>query len=231
MNKRSYVVYRHTAPNGKMYVGITKQQPPKLRWLNGRGYINNKYFTNAIIKYGWENFKHEILLSNLTQDEASLAEKLFISYWGLTNPDNGYNITKGGIQNFEISDETRRKLSIAKQGKLNPNYGKNLSGINAPYYGRHHTEETKKRYSEQRRGINNPFYGKKHTEESRLKIRDSLPKCSVAQIDIDTNEIINIFPSQKEAERQTNIYHSNISKCCKGKSKTAGGYKWRYINH
>jgi group I intron endonuclease len=108
---------------------------------------------------------------------------------------------------------------------------KNLSGINAPYYGRHHTEETKKRYSEQRRGINNPFYGKKHTEESRLKIRDSLPKCSVAQIDIDTNEIINIFPSQKEAERQTNIYHSNISKCCKGKSKTAGGYKWKYINH
>ena len=43
-----------------------------------------------------------------------------------------------------------------------------------------------------------------------------------------TNEVINIFVSQKEAERQTGAYHSNIAKCCKGKAKYANGYKWKY---
>ena len=35
-----YIVYRHTSPNGKMYVGITHLMP-KRRWHNGRGYVHN----------------------------------------------------------------------------------------------------------------------------------------------------------------------------------------------
>ena len=40
--------------------------------------------------------------------------------------------------------------------------------------------------------------------------------------------ILATFPSTHEAERVTGINHGNISKCCKGKYKSAGGYKWRY---
>lgn len=38
------------------------------------------------------------------------------------------------------------------------------------------------------------------------------------------------YPSAKEAERQTGIYNSNISGCCKNKygCKSAGGYIWKY---
>lgn len=32
-----YSVYKYTAPNGKVYIGITGKDPEK-RWLNGRGY-------------------------------------------------------------------------------------------------------------------------------------------------------------------------------------------------
>lgn len=39
-------------------------------------------------------------------------------------------------------------------------------------------------------------------------------------------EIINIFPSAAEASRQTGISQGNISRCCRGKSKTAGGFNW-----
>ena len=34
---REYSVYKHTFPNGKVYIGITKQNPLK-RWRNGTGY-------------------------------------------------------------------------------------------------------------------------------------------------------------------------------------------------
>ena len=50
----------------------------------------------------------------------------------------------------------------------------------------------------------------------------------VFQIDKNTNVIINIFPSIREAERETGCNHGHICNCCKGKRKTAGNYKWRY---
>ena len=56
----NYTVYKHISPNGKQYVGITKQDVVK-RWANGEGYKNCTYFYNAIQKYGWENFQHIIL--------------------------------------------------------------------------------------------------------------------------------------------------------------------------
>lgn len=37
-----------------------------------------------------------------------------------------------------------------------------------------------------------------------------------------------IYESAKQAERETGICHSHISKCCSGKSKTAGGVRWEY---
>ena len=67
-----YVVYVHTnLINNKKYVGITKQNPPELRWgKDGSGYGTNSYFASAIKHYGWNNFSHEILYDNLTKEEA-----------------------------------------------------------------------------------------------------------------------------------------------------------------
>ena len=38
------------------------------------------------------------------------------------------------------------------------------------------------------------------------------------------------FASGCEAERETGVHKGNISSACKGKVKTAGGYKWRLKN-
>lgn len=42
---------------------------------------------------------------------------------------------------------------------------------------------------------------------------------------IDTGKA---YVSTKQAERETGVYHSHISKCCSGKAKTAGGMRWEY---
>lgn len=37
-----------------------------------------------------------------------------------------------------------------------------------------------------------------------------------------------IYESTKEAERQTGVYHSHISRCCSGRANSAGGMRWIY---
>ena len=53
----------------------------------------------------------------------------------------------------------------------------------------------------------------------------------VAQLDKDTEEVLNTFNSLAEAGRSLGVAKaSHISECCKGKLKTAHGYKWRYLD-
>ena len=51
---------------------------------------------------------------------------------------------------------------------------------------------------------------------------------AVQMLDKSTGELLATFPSTMEAERITGIYKSNISACCLGKCKSAGGYVWKY---
>ena len=68
---KGYYLYKHTTPNGKIYIGITKQEL-RLRWANGHGYKHCKHFFNAILKYGWDNIQHEVLFENLSREESEL---------------------------------------------------------------------------------------------------------------------------------------------------------------
>ena len=45
----SYCVYKHTCPNGKVYIGVTSQNPLR-SWNNGNGYRGNEHFYRAIVK-------------------------------------------------------------------------------------------------------------------------------------------------------------------------------------
>jgi hypothetical protein len=111
----NYCVYRHTSPSGKAYVGITRQRPGE-RWQGGLGYRHNEYFFRAILKYGWENFTHEILHSGLDRETACAIESEIIRAEMYNDKRYGYNITDGG-ENFTHSAESRRLMSERRRGK------------------------------------------------------------------------------------------------------------------
>lgn len=113
-----YCVYCHTNKiNGKKYIGITKQTPDR-RWKNGKGY-SAQHFSKAIQKYGWNNFEHTILMSNLTKNQASYYERFYIKKYETTLPENGYNETLGGdgggMYNKHHTQATREKISEARK--------------------------------------------------------------------------------------------------------------------
>ena len=106
---KSYTVYMHISPSNKKYIGITCQKPEN-RWNDGKGYKTQKYFTNAINKYGWENFQHIIIAKGLAEEEACWLEIELIREWDTTNQNNGYNLSLGG-NNSSPTEETRKKMS------------------------------------------------------------------------------------------------------------------------
>lgn len=50
----NYIVYKHTTPNYKVYIGITSYKNVNQRWRDGEGYKQNKHFYSAIKKYRLE---------------------------------------------------------------------------------------------------------------------------------------------------------------------------------
>lgn len=212
MEENNYVVYKHTSPSGKVYIGITCQKPEK-RWSSGYGYKRCTVFYNAIQKYGWDNFKHEILYSGLNEISAKMIEEDLIYYYKSLNIS--YNITDGGDgQKGRIpSKETRKKMSDAKKGNIPWNKGK------------HHSIETIQKIS--------ISHKEKHlSEEHKRKISESLKGKvvkSVSQYSKD-GRFINTYNSITEAENETKINHSDISECCNKvrNRKTAGGFIWKF---
>ena len=112
-----YRVYRHTSPEGKVYIGITSQKPQHRWGTGGNGYQNNALFWHDIQKYGWDNFKHEILYEDLTQGEALKLESSLIHEHKATKPDFGYNQDAGYLYPDEDSSLTKLKRHFA--GKAN----------------------------------------------------------------------------------------------------------------
>ena len=205
-----FCVYKHTSPSGKIYVGITSQLPNR-RWQNGFGYTENPYFYSAIQKYGWDNFKHEILFEDLTKEEAEIKEIELIAQYDSTNRERGYNISSGGGINYPseegrqrlrelwtghvFSDEVRQKISQTQKGKII-------------------SPETRAKMSTSHKG-------KKMSLETRLKVDEAKHK---AVLCVETGEV---FKRMKDAQIKYKTAH--ISAVCKGYRKTAGGYSWCYV--
>lgn len=163
-----WIVYAHiNRINGKQYIGITSRKP-EIRWgNNGIGYSSQPYFWNAIKKYGWNNFEHKILFTNLSLEEAQQKEIELIKErhtYIYDEKSNGYNMTLGGegANGNKFSEELKSKLSEMRKGENNS------------FYGKQHTDESKEKMSKKRKGKNlgeeNSFFGNKHSQETKDKL-------------------------------------------------------------
>lgn len=230
-----YIIYLHVNKiNNKVYVGITKHSNPKLRWRCG--YKNNPYFNYSIKKYGWDGFDHIVLFRNLPKEIAYKLEVKLISRY--RKKGICYNISDGG----ETTSQTisiRKKISKALKGK--PKSEEHKRNCSIAILGKHWNKNkdsviqsviTRKANTGYKRpvwlwnrdvsGANNPMYGKHHTD-------DTLAKKYKAVIQLDkNNNFIKEYKSIKEAASNINISQTHLVSALKGRSKSAGGFIWKY---
>lgn len=150
-------------PNGKRYVGKTKQSLSTRQGVDWSGYENCTLLWKAIQKYGIENIKTEILFEGvLTDEESSAIERFYIAKFKTnacrySNPSYGYNLTDGGEGVPGWKPQGERLLVLQEQMRKN---GKKRKGTKA-------SPETRRRLSESHKGIRSGYV---MPEETKRKI-------------------------------------------------------------
>lgn len=246
-----YTLYRHTFPNGKVYIGITGQDPI-VRWgKDGSRYKENGLMWNAIQKYGWDNIKHEILYTDLTEDLANELERASIKAHRATERDFGYNIWPGGLvsSGWQHSEETKQKLSKMFSGKKYPdrhsNKGQRFGRIPIYQYDLEgNLIGSYSGYWEASQAIGIPEWGISDCVNGSCKTyygftfsKEALSKAEVlAKIKYDYGRLIiyqydkigtllNTFKSYREVyEAIPNTIEGNLSDCLNGRLRTYRGY-------
>ena len=132
-------------------------------------------------------------------------------------------------------------LTLEEANKLEEYYIKKYNSIengfnlNSGGDNKLHSQETKDKMSETRKGvphskehceaISKALTGKKKTPEAIRNNQLAQHRKPVICIETEIE-----YESLSDAQRKTGILGETISRCCRGKQKTAGGYHWRFIN-
>lgn len=111
------IIYKITnLLNGKSYVGQTRKALiSRLRQHRCYGIKHGMPICRAIAKYGWENFRVDVLESEISMGDLDERERFWIRTEGTLVP-NGYNVSIGGQSGQKFSEASKAKISAAKLG-------------------------------------------------------------------------------------------------------------------
>lgn len=229
--------------NNKIYIGQSIRI--EKRWIDHKKTLRsnshrNVYLQNAWNKYGEDNFIHEII-EECDVSELNDKEIYWINYYNSTNPLYGYNLDGGGNCNKEVSDITKKKLSISNSGNNNSQSHSVVCLETKEIFST--IREANDKYNIPKGAISSCCRNKRKiakglhwmyyedylgsSDEDIMKLINNNPISHCIKVmNITTNDI---YSSIQEASNITGICRNQISKCCRGIGNTAGGYKWKYI--
>ena len=238
---------------GKCYIGETNQQNYNRRWskhINCLKYKDGCPLLKASMKkYGIDKFKFEILIICFDDDLVKY-EKEYIKKYNSQTP-NGYNILSGGqlgngMTGYKHTETTINKIKESRRLFLqaNPNHFESyrdkhkqgMSNLDMSSITKN-SDKFQKALAEHRVGTVNG-----QTHESKQKIRNTLKEYyknsenkvntlttnkAIVQYDKDNN-MIKEYISIAEAGRTSGVKKANIQHVLTGKTKSAGGFIWKY---
>ncbi|MBO0947273.1 GIY-YIG nuclease family protein [Fibrella forsythiae] len=241
-------VYKFTNRiNSKVYIGSAKNIYQRYCG-HARMFKKGAGFPGALIKYGIGNFDFEVIERTETVKILIDRETYWIEFYQACNPTIGYNLTpkagttRGIKQRPEVVEAHRKRMIGRFIGPLNPNWKKQAS------------PETRAKMSTAAKGRTLP--GTETRERMRIALLKRGPILNskelieaaaqkrqkhVAQINLSTGEVIEVWPSAKVAAESTGLGMASIQAACRGYyfnndtkrdqiKESHGGYKWQYMD-
>lgn len=212
------VIYKIINPSGKIYVGKTYDLRKRINCHKCSAKKDkNIILYNSIKKYGWENHKLEVI-ENLEDELLNDREIYWINKLGTYKQENpnGMNMTMGGDgqRSTWIHDIERRKAQsdlYSKEGN--------------PFYGKKHTDESKKILAEKaskrqkERCIKIPEWG---VNKGRLKV---MKPCVVYN---NKGEFIREYDSLTNCWKSLNINRCSVTDSVRHGTWVYGKYLIKY---
>ena len=149
------VFYVGKGKNNRMYEHVNKTKKGKMSNNNPHLYYKIKQ-----ILENESSVKYNVILENESEEECFRVETETINKYGL---ENLTNIADGGLGGYNQS-----AVDINRQIRL----GKTWEEI----YGKEQAEQMKIKWSEMYKGKNNPFFGKHHSDENKKLFSDNAIK-------------------------------------------------------
>jgi group I intron endonuclease len=243
-----YKISNTLCPEGKYYIGYSCNIHK--RWGIHRSTLKHNRHCNILMqraydKYGEACFTYEVLQECETEEEAKRVELSYLENEGIRDKlyNLHYNSSGGDMLTYHPNKEqiiermkNTQKEQISKMTKEERQERWGQSGEKNGMYGRTHTDEVKRLYSEmhkgntyrlgkkasqetkekmsviasERLGEKNHFFGKHHSEETKQKLREQ----RYGNIPTNARQIIingETYISLAEAARQLNVCPATIS--------------------
>lgn len=215
------VIYKYTSPSNKVYIGQTINERSRKNQHKLASKKDNNYFYKAIRKYGWENFKYEVIIKfRQTADIKKLKrvldklEKRYIKIYKSNIRSFGYNLNDGGEGNlgYKHTEETIEYIRQTSIDRMKSPEMRELARQGALNKTHTVSPETKEILS-----------SKCKTKKKVLKLNTKL-------------EVVNTFDSIADAARSIKTEatiktkSNKISEVCKGKLKSAYDFIWEFEN-
>lgn len=230
-------IYKLTSPSGKIYIGQSINLNKRLQsYYNSYNHLQEqRKLYNSFQKYGVDKHKFDIIEYTELLDEREL-------YWGEYYNVLGKNglVCRLGHGKGKLSQETKDRISMSLKGnkqsketvekrrlKLIGRKASDLECINK-------REGKLKQYQEspmdwgnkiKEAKANSSYIMKNDLERSKkVSMANSKP---ILQYDKDMN-LIKEYKSATDAMIETGVKNDTISHCLRGKTKSAGGFIWKY---
>jgi group I intron endonuclease len=209
------LVYRHRRndTNEVFYIGIGVS-----KYRSTDTHNRNTHWHNIVNKHG---YIAEIILENISWEQAQQLEILLISQYGRIDTENGtlVNMTDGGDgwNGCIHTDETKLKMS------------ENQRGVRNSFYGKQHTSETKEIIRKKVSGSHSIWWGKHHTNDTKNKMSKCRPSMlngcnpnSKRCIDLQTNKI---YDTIKQLCIDVNLSRGTIDRLLRENTKYTTRFK------
>jgi len=189
-------VYELKFPNGKLYIGISKN--PEKRWASHCAAAfkraRNTLLCRALRKYGPEVVERKILLVGNVQYAQEMEQKI-IAAWKTMHP-LGYNMMPGGeMSPFLLYPELAKAVGERRKGSKLSEETKNQMSLSAKGVAK--TDSHKKAISESRKGMKfSAEHAAKCAENRRGKTMSESAKAAISAFQKEN------FPMKNEESRK-----------------------------
>ena len=222
--------------NNKIYIGKTEKNIDE-RLINhfnkAKSGKSKMLISKAILKYGFENFKIEVIEKCLDISSLNQREIYWIKEFNSINKLIGYNCTLGGTggdtytnnPNYDLICEKHKIIMLNESSEMKEKRTKKLKGLIRK-------KSTCKAISKARKGM---MFTETHKNNISIKTKEAMRSLNIYNIkpvdcyDLDNN-YVKTFKSLAEASRELNIGKMSIFKNCNGKRNKAGNFIFKYSN-